>query len=68
MSNDRHAVKQELLLELHCRCTVCGNKWVVEGPRYFQQDTSCCWSTIVREVPTQYLFSDEVGAWVRRAA
>ena len=30
-------------------------------------DVMCCGSVNIREVPGQFLFSDEHGAWVRRS-
>lgn len=59
-------VKQEALVELHCRCNVCGARWIVASEVIWQWDTVCCWSTTVREVPGQMVFSDAGGAWTRR--
>lgn len=60
--------KQELLMEQHCECRVCGHKWVVAKARVYQFELSCCGWVSVREVPGQLLFSDAGGAWIRRRA
>lgn len=62
----RGPVKQEVLVEQHCRCNVCGREWIVAKELVFAFDTMCCWSTNVREVLGQMLFSDEHGSWTRR--
>ncbi len=60
------AVKQEVLLELHCHCRICGNKWVVSKESVWHRELACCGSVRVREVPGQLLISDSEGAWIRK--
>jgi hypothetical protein len=65
------AVAQELILERHWTCNLCGNSGVEtsETPQPHEAlGVYCCGCTRVREVPGQLLFSDEGGAWIRRKA
>lgn len=58
----------ECVVEQHCRCNVCGREWIVAKALVFQFEVMCCWSTNIREVLGQMLFTDAGGAWVRQKA
>jgi hypothetical protein len=61
-------MKQEVLLELHCLCRICGRRWVIAKELVWHRELSCCGHVRVREVPGQLLFSDNLGAWTRRGS
>jgi hypothetical protein len=61
-------VKQEMILERHWTCNICGDSGVetAEKQSAFEAHGHCCGSTRIREVPGQLLLSDHRGAWIRR--
>lgn len=60
-------VRQEAIVEQHCKCNVCGDEWIVAKELVWQWDLMCHHSVSIMQVRGQLLFSDAGGAWVRRA-